>query len=46
MQASVDLVDRLGGKVAGLAVAVELDFLKGRARFPQYDVLSLLHSNE
>ena len=46
MQASVDLVDRLGGKVAGLAVAVELDFLKGRARFPNYDVLSLLHYNE
>ena len=46
MQGSVELVERLGGKVAGLAVAVELDFLKGRARFPNYDVFSLLHYNE
>ena len=46
MQASVELVERLGGIVAGIAVAVELDFLKGRARFPNYDVLSLLHYNE
>ena len=46
MQASVELVERLGGIVAGIAVAIELDFLKGRARFPQYDVLSLLHYNE
>ena len=46
MQASVELVERLGGIVAGIAVAIELDFLKGRARFPSYDVLSLLHYNE
>ena len=46
MQASVELVERLGGIVAGIAVAVELDFLRGRARFPNYDVLSLLHYNE
>src|SRR6201986_4096734 len=46
MQASVELVERLGGIVAGIAVAIELDFLRGRARFPQYDVLSLLHYNE
>jgi len=46
MQASVQLVERLGGIVGGIAVAVELDFLKGRARFPNYDVFSLLHYNE
>ena len=46
MEASVQLVERLGGTVVSLAVAVELDFLKGRARFPSYDVLSLLHYNE
>ena len=46
MQASVDLVEKLGGKVASLGVAIELDFLKGRARFPNYDVFSLLHYNE
>ena len=46
MQASIELVERLGGIVAGLAVAIELDFLKGRARFPNYDVFTLLHYNE
>ena len=46
MQASVDLVERLGGIVVSLGVAVELDFLRGRARFPSYDVFSLLHYNE
>jgi adenine phosphoribosyltransferase len=29
----------------GLAFAVELDFLKGRARFKDLDVFSLLHYN-
>ncbi|HEV2578724.1 MAG TPA: adenine phosphoribosyltransferase [Acidobacteriaceae bacterium] len=46
MQASVDLVEKLGGVVVSLGVAIELDFLRGRNRFPQYDVLSLLHYNE
>lgn len=46
MEASVQLVERLGGTVVSLAVAIELDFLKGRARFPNYDVFSLLHYNE
>jgi adenine phosphoribosyltransferase len=43
MQATIDLVKQLGGEVAGIAVAIELDFLKGRDRFKEYDVLSLLH---
>ncbi len=46
MEASVQLVERLGGTVVSLAVAIELDFLKGRARFPNHDVFSLLHYNE
>ena len=46
MQASVQLVEQLGGEVASLGVAIELDFLKGRARFPNYDVFSLLHYDE
>lgn len=46
MEATVQLVDQLGGIVAGLAVAIELDFLKGRARFPNLDVFSLLHYDE
>jgi adenine phosphoribosyltransferase len=46
MEATVKLVNELGGKIAGLAFAVELDFLKGRSRFPDYDVFSLLHYSE
>ncbi len=46
MEATIKLVKKLGGEIAGLAFAVELDFLKGRARFPEYDVLSLLHYDE
>ncbi len=46
MKATLSLVRQLGGEVAGLAFAVELDFLKGRERFPEYDVFSLLHYNE
>ena len=46
MQATVQLVRQLGGDIAGLAFAIELDFLKGRAKFPEYDVFSLLHYDE
>jgi adenine phosphoribosyltransferase len=41
--ACAQLVESLGGNVAGLAFAVELDFLKGRDRLAKYDVFSLLH---
>jgi adenine phosphoribosyltransferase len=37
------LVERLGGKVAGLGFVVELDFLKGREKLAGRDVFSLLH---
>ena len=46
MEATVKLVKQLGGEIAGLAFAIELDFLKGRERFPEYDVFSLLHYDE
>ena len=46
MEATVKLVRQLGGDIAGLAFAVELDFLKGRERFPDMDVYSLLHYDE
>jgi adenine phosphoribosyltransferase len=46
MQATVQLVRQLGGEIAGLGFAVELDFLKGRDKFPEYDVYSLLHYDE
>ena len=46
MQATVQLVEKLGGEISGIAFAIELDFLKGRTKFPQYDVLSLLHYDD
>ena len=46
MEATVKLVKQLGGEIAGLAFAVELDFLKGRDRFQEFDVFSLLHYDE
>ena len=46
MEATIKLVKQLGGTIAGLCFAVELDFLKGRDRFSEYDVFSLLHYNE
>jgi adenine phosphoribosyltransferase len=46
MEATVRLVQQLGGHISGLGFAVELDFLKGRDKFKEYDVFSLLHYNE
>lgn len=46
MQATTKLVQQLGGTIAGLGFAVELDFLKGRDRLQEYDVYSLLHYDE
>ena len=41
--ACAQLIESLGGQVAGLGFAVELDFLKGRDKLAKYDVFSLLH---
>jgi adenine phosphoribosyltransferase len=46
MQATVQLVRQMGGEIVGLGFAVELDFLKGREKFQEYDVFSLLHYKE
>jgi adenine phosphoribosyltransferase len=46
MEATLKLVKHLGGEIAGLAFAVELDFLRGRERFKEHDVFSLLHYDE
>ena len=40
--AVVDLVEGLGGKVAGLHFVIELNFLNGRSKFEGYDVRSLI----
>jgi adenine phosphoribosyltransferase len=41
-RAKVDLVERLGGTVVGLAFLVELAFLDGRRQLEGYDVVSLV----
>ncbi|HET9783661.1 MAG TPA: adenine phosphoribosyltransferase [Terriglobales bacterium] len=44
--ASAQLVEQLGGVVAGLAFVVELTFLHGRERLGGYDVMSLLRYDQ
>ncbi|MGI4829279.1 MAG: adenine phosphoribosyltransferase [Janthinobacterium lividum] len=46
MGATVQLVEQLGGKVAGIAFAIELDFLGGRNKLAGHEVFSLLHYAE
>jgi len=40
--ATVELVRKLGGEVAGAAFAVELSFLNGRKKLPGIDTFSLI----
>jgi adenine phosphoribosyltransferase len=42
-EATVKLASSLGAKIAGLGFVVELDFLNGRQKFKNYEVMSLLH---
>ena len=37
------LVEKMGGKVAGLGFAIELDFLKGRDKLHGYQIRAMLH---
>jgi adenine phosphoribosyltransferase len=46
MLATSALVKELGAEIVGVTVAVELDFLKGRDKFPDIDVFSLIHYDE
>ena len=41
-EATANLVERLGGKVVGVACLIELGFLNGRERLANHDVFSLL----
>jgi adenine phosphoribosyltransferase len=45
-RAVVDLVERVGGTVVGVAFVVELTFLKGRDRLAGYKVSSLIQYDE
>ena len=42
-RATADLVERIGGKVVGVACLIELGFLKGRSQLEGYDLLTLLN---
>jgi adenine phosphoribosyltransferase len=41
-EATAKLAEALGAKIAGLGFVVELNFLKGREKLKNYDVMSLL----
>jgi adenine phosphoribosyltransferase len=42
VEATVNLVEKLGGDVAGIAFMIELTFLKGRDKISDYDVFSII----
>ena len=42
IEACIDMVESLGGKVAGIGVLIELTDLKGRERFSSYPVWALI----
>lgn len=43
IDATIKLVEQLGGVVVGIAFLVELSYLEGRSKLDGYDVLTLLH---
>jgi adenine phosphoribosyltransferase len=42
-KAAATLVERIGGKVCGIATLIELDFLHGRDKLEGYDLFTLIH---
>jgi len=42
IQATIELVEKLGGVVAGIAFLIELSYLDGREKLDGYDILSLI----
>ncbi|HFI0463464.1 TPA: adenine phosphoribosyltransferase [Streptococcus suis] len=43
IKATIDLVEKLGGIVAGCAFLIELDDLAGKEKFAGYDYITLMH---
>jgi adenine phosphoribosyltransferase len=41
-RATINLIERLGGRIMGLSFLIELAFLKGRARLDNYEVHSVI----
>ncbi len=46
IQACIQLAERSHAEVVGCAFVIELDFLKGRDKFGDYDVYSLIHYSD
>ena len=42
IQATIDLVEKLGGEVVGIAFLIELADLNGREKLGKYDILTLI----
>ena len=42
-RAAASLVERVGGKVCGIATVIELDFLHGRERLADHELYTLIH---
>lgn len=42
IEATIKLVEQLGGEVAGIAFLIELSYLEGRKRLEGYDILALI----
>lgn len=42
IEASIKLVEELGGVVAGIAFLIELTYLDGRKKLDGYDILTLM----
>jgi adenine phosphoribosyltransferase len=43
MEATCQMVEKLGGQILGISFLIELDFLKGREKLKNYQVNSLVH---
>ena len=43
IEATIQLVEQLGGVVAGIAFLIELSYLEGRKKLEGYDILTLLN---
>jgi adenine phosphoribosyltransferase len=43
IEAAVKLVEKLGAEVSQISFIIELDFLNGREKIKEYDVVSLIH---
>jgi adenine phosphoribosyltransferase len=43
MEATCQMVEKLGGQILGISFLIELDYLKGRKKLKNYKVDSLMH---